>query len=107
VHQATGRARDTLRSVRSSGEAVLGLAGDGASGIADQAGAVFTRYPLLIGAAGALAGALLAALLPVTRIENRLFGDTREQLWNRAQAAGREAITQVRDIVSQGTDHPA
>ena len=49
------------------------------------------RHPFLVGGAGLLLGAVVASALPVSDAENRLFGDTSEDLKNRA-----------RDMASEG-----
>jgi hypothetical protein len=105
VHQVSDMAQGALRSARDSGGAILGraggYAGDGAGRIADQIGDVFDRHPLLMGGIGVMAGALAAALLPLTRTEEELIGDTRDQLWNKAQQTGRDAVSRVREAASQ------
>jgi gas vesicle protein len=51
------------------------------------------RHPLLVGGIGLLIGAVVASALPVSQAENRLFGDTSDDLKNRA-----------RDMASQGLE---
>jgi uncharacterized protein YjbJ (UPF0337 family)/ElaB/YqjD/DUF883 family membrane-anchored ribosome-binding protein len=53
--------------------------------------------PLIYGAVALAAGAALALLLPPTRIENRVFGDMRDQVMDK----GREAIDTARDHAQQ------
>ena len=89
MHQVTDRAQGVVRSARDSGGAMLDRAGESAGRVADQVGDMFERHPLLIGAIGMLAGGLLAALLPSTRVEDEWFGPSRDQLWNRAEKAGK------------------
>jgi hypothetical protein len=108
VHQATDMAQGALRSARDSGEAMLSRAGlyanDGAGRIADQASDTFQRHPLVIGAVGIMAGALIAAMLPATRVEDEWFGDTRDALWHKAQEAGEQALSQVREAATRAVD---
>lgn len=108
VHQAADMAQGALRSARDSGEAMLSRAGlyanDGASRIADQVGDTFQRHPLVIGAVGIMAGALFAAMLPATRVEDEWFGDTRDALWHKAQEAGEQAFSQVREAATRAVD---
>lgn len=107
MHQASG----ALRSARDSGGAVLSRAGDLAGGgygrVADQVADAFDRYPLVLGAVGLMAGALLGAVLPATEVENEWLGETREDLINRAEAAGQEAVTHVRDAAVQAAQAAA
>ena len=108
VHQVTGVAQGALRSARDSGEAMLSRAGlyanDGAGRIADQVGDTFQRHPLVIGAIGVMAGAMIAALLPATRAEDEWFGDTRDALWHKAQEAGEQAFSQVREAATRAVE---
>jgi hypothetical protein len=108
VHQVSDMAQGALRSARDSGEAMLNRAGlyanDGASRIADQMGDTFQRHPLVIGAIGIMAGALIAAMLPPSQVEDEWFGDTRDALWNRAQEAGEQAFSQVREAASRAAE---
>jgi len=108
VHQATDMAQGAFRSARESGEAMLSRAGlyanDGASRIADQVGDAFQRHPLVIGAIGVMAGALVAAMLPATKVEDEWFGDTRDALWQKAQEAGEQAFSQVREATTRAVE---
>ena len=54
--------------------------------------------PWLIGVAGLVAGALLAAMLPLTRVEQDYIGEARDQLWNKANELGHEAAERVREL---------
>jgi hypothetical protein len=107
MHQVTDRAQGVVRSARDSGGAMLDRAGESAGRVADQVGDMFERHPLLIGAIGMLAGGLLAALLPSTRVEDEWFGPSRDQLWNRAEKAGEETVSRVRDVAMRAADAAA
>lgn len=100
-----------LRSARDSSGAVLSRAGDLAGGsygrVADQVSDAFERYPLVIGAVGLMAGALLAAILPATETENEWLGETRDELFNRAETIGQEAVTHVKDAAVQAAQAAA
>jgi hypothetical protein len=108
VHQVADIAQGALRSARDSGEAMLSragvYAGDGAGRVADQVSDAFQRHPLVIGSIGVMAGALIAALLPATRVEDELLGDTRDSLWHKTQKAGEQALTQARDAATRAVD---
>jgi len=108
VHQVADMAQGAFRTARDSGEAMLNRAGlyanDGANRIADQMGDTFQRHPMVIGAIGVMAGALIAAMLPPSRVEDEWFGDTRDALWRQAQEAGEQAFTQVREAASRAAE---
>jgi hypothetical protein len=111
VHQAAGAARGAITSVRDAGSAVLdraGAAGDLASRAGNQVTEKLSTDPWLIGVAGLVAGALLAAVLPPTRIEQDYIGEARDGLWNKANELGHEAAERVRELadsVNRTTTH--
>jgi hypothetical protein len=107
VHQVSDRAQGMIQSARDSSGAMLDRASDSASRVAGQVADTFERHPLLIGAIGLMAGALIAALLPPTRAEDEWFGPTRDQLWNRAEEAGQETVSRVRNIAMHAADAAA
>ena len=107
VHQVSDRAQGVIQSARDSSGAMLDRAGDSAGRIADQVADTFERHPLLIGAIGLMAGALIAALLPPSRAEDEWFGPTRDELWNQAEEAGQETVSRVRDVAMRAADAAA
>lgn len=105
IHHATGAARGAIGTVCEAGTAALdragdyaGNAGDLARRAGDQVAERLQRDPWLIGVIGFVAGALVAAILPPTRIEQQFVGDTRDQLWNRATELGHDAAERVREL---------
>jgi hypothetical protein len=107
VHEVSDRAQGMLQSARDSSGAMLGRASESAGRIADQVTDTFERHPLLIGAIGLMTGALIAALLPPSRTEDEWFGPSRDQLWNKAEEAGQETVTRVRDVAMRAADAAA
>jgi hypothetical protein len=106
VHQAAGAARGAIGTVRDAGSAVLeraGAATDLASRASSQVTEKLSTDPWLIGVAGLVAGALLAAVLPPTRIEQDYIGEAREGLWNKANELGHEAAERVRELADSAT----
>lgn len=96
LHQMTDATQGALRSARDTGGAMLG---DSANRAADQLVAAFERNPLVVGTIGVMAGALLAALLPMSRTESRLLADA--ELQRKASEVGGEAIARVRGVAAQ------
>ena len=107
VHQVSDRAQGMIQSARDSSGAMLDRASDSAGRIADQVADTFERHPLLIGAIGMMAGVVIAALLPPTRPEDEFFGPTRDQWWNRAEEAGQETVSRVRNVAMRAADAAA
>ena len=111
VHQAAGAARGAISTVRDAGSAVLdraGAAGDLANRATTQVTEKLSTDPWLIGVAGLVAGAIFAAILPPTRIEEEYVGEARDVLWNKASELGHEAAEAVReqaDSASRTTTH--
>ena len=111
VHQAAGAARGAISTVRDAGSAVLdraGAAGDLASRAGGQVTEKLSTDPWLIGVAGLVAGAIFAAILPPTRIEQDYVGEARDGLWTKANELGHEAAERVRELAnSANSDHNA
>ena len=106
VHHAAGAARGAISTVRDAGSAVLDRAGaatDLASRASTQVTEKLSTDPWLIGVAGLVAGALLAAILPPTRIEQDYIGEARDGLWNKANELGHEAAERVRELADSAT----
>jgi hypothetical protein len=110
VHQAADAAKGAISSVRDAGNAVLDRASD-AGDLAKRASGQVTETlqsgdPWLIGIAGLVVGAVVAALLPPTRIEQEYFEEARDGLVNRATELGHEAAERVREL-AETTDSAA
>jgi hypothetical protein len=106
VHHAAGAARGAISSVRDAGSAVLdqaSAAGDLASRASTQVTEKLSSDPWLIGVAGLAAGALLAAMLPPTRIEQEYIGEVRDELLEKAHELGHEAAERVRELADTAT----
>ena len=106
VHQAAGAARGAITSVRDASSAVLDRAGaatDLASRASSQVTEKLSTDPWLIGVGGLVAGALLAAVLPPTRVEQDYIGEARDGLWNKANELGHEAAERVRELADSVT----
>jgi hypothetical protein len=106
VHQAAGAARGAITSVRDASNAILDRAGaatDLASRASSQVTEKVSTDPWLIGVAGLVAGALLAAVLPPTRIEQDYIGEARDGLWNKANELGHEAAEAVRELADSAS----
>jgi gas vesicle protein len=88
-------ARDTLSDTYQSGLAAATSAGDQLTETFTQSRDTLVEaiesHPFVMGGVGLLVGAVIASALPVTHAENRLFGDTSDDIKNRA-----------RDIASEG-----
>lgn len=59
------------------------------------------RNPLLVGGIGLAIGALIAAAIPVTRQENRLLGETSDEMKRRARELASEGYEAAKDAAEQ------
>jgi hypothetical protein len=59
------------------------------------------RHPLLVGLAGLICGAAIAALLPSSKRERDWVGAAREEVWKKAEQIGHEAADRVRNLAEQ------
>lgn len=99
VHQVSDQASGALRSARDTSSALLSRVGSyaGADGVSEA----FARNPLIIGGIGIMTGALIAALLPMSQVEHELLGETRDELWQRAEDFGEETVQRVREAATE------
>ncbi len=68
------------------------------------------RYPLLVGLAGIVTGAVAAALLPPTKREQEWVDKARGELWKKAEDIGHDAAGRVRNLAecpAQAATEPA
>jgi hypothetical protein len=86
-------------------------AGGVATGVSHSAHRVHTGYdaamrdnPLALSAVALAIGALVGLLLPVTRRENELLGDVRDNLIDRAQAFASDVASEAVQSAQQVTD---
>ncbi len=107
MHRAADVAQGAVRSIVADSGAVLERAGDylgkalPSGGSAQHAGGWLNRigrHPLLLGAAGLAAGAVVSLLLPTTRREQEIVGEAREDLWEKAEQFGHRAAEGVRSL---------
>jgi hypothetical protein len=88
-------ARETLSATYDSGVETAGRAGDQLTKTFQQSRdtviETIESHPLVVGGIGLLIGAGIALALPVTQAENRLFGETSDDLKD-----------QARDLASEG-----
>jgi hypothetical protein len=70
----------------------------------DQAGTVVRDNALLVGGIGLAIGALLAASLPATRLEQETIGETSDRLRRKAADAAEETFGQVKSAAMSAAD---
>jgi ElaB/YqjD/DUF883 family membrane-anchored ribosome-binding protein len=83
----------------------LGSARSGAASASRGLGQLTEAQPLLFGALGLALGAALGAVLPRTRAEDQLMGETRDTVADRVGEAAREGYENVRSAAGEHLDH--
>jgi hypothetical protein len=116
VDQASGAAREAMASVREAGTAVLdratrytdygGAASDMAKRASGQMAETLQSNPWLIAIASIAAGALLAGILPPTRVEQENVDHARGALWTKANELGHQAAERVRELADSTASEP-
>lgn len=107
-----GRAQSLGNSMRAQaqqlGSTVQEQAGHVSNMVSEQTASVQNTFsalmreqPLVVGALGVAIGAMLGALLPSTRQEDELMGETRDRLVDQASEAGQSALRQASDVAKQ------
>jgi len=102
-----GRVADYGRSAAGQASDYASSAGRQVSSVGSRFGRVLEDYPLAVGALGFLAGAVIAASLPSTEIEDELVGETRDDLWDQAQSLGRDAVGRVQQVATTAANAAA
>jgi hypothetical protein len=116
AESARAAASDTVTAATEAVSATYRSGFDAASRTGDQLSESFKqskenlfetmeRHPFLVGGVGLLIGAVIASALPVSQTESRLFGDTSDDLKNRARGMASEGLevakTAVQDIYQE------
>jgi len=120
ISDTTGSARaaasDTMTAATEAVSATYRSGIDAASRTGDQLSESFRQsrdsllqtinsHPLVVGGVGVLIGAVIASALPVSQAENRLLGDTSDDLKNRARDMASEGLegakTAARDVYQE------
>jgi hypothetical protein len=105
-----GRAGEAADGMRRNVRTYAGQAGeyadDGIQRLRQQAPSrtledIAEAQPLVFGALGLALGAALGALLPRTEAEDRLMGETRDQMANRLGETAREGLETVRGVAGE------
>jgi len=100
---ARSTASDAVGAVQESLSGTYQAGAETAARSAEQLSATFTQsketlieamenHPFVVAGIGLLAGAVIAAALPVSEAENRVFGDTSDDLKNRVRDAASESV---------------
>jgi hypothetical protein len=100
---ARSTASDAVGAVQESLSETYQAGAETAARSAEQLSATFTQsketlieamenHPFVVAGLGLLAGAVIAAALPVSEAENRVFGDTSDDLKNRARDVASKSV---------------
>jgi Protein of unknown function (DUF3618) len=110
-HEARERLDSSRDAAAHATESVRESASRAASAARDQLARARTgvdylmhEQPLVLGALGLAAGALIGAALPASDAESRMFGEASDRALDKAKAAGRESYRRARDRAREFTD---
>lgn len=107
AQERRSRVGDAARhGVERAGE-YAGVAGERLSDMRSRIGAFVEDRPLVVGALGILAGAVVALLLPRSELENRFVGSAGEEVRRRAAQLGREAADRAQEVMERTADAAA
>ncbi len=99
------RARDTMQqtgdAARSATHHAAEYAHDARAGVQRSISRLAKEQPLVLGAIGIAVGAAIAAMLPPSRIENRLMGPTRDALKGQVKRSVERQYEHARDVVEE------
>jgi uncharacterized protein DUF3618 len=101
------RVGDAARQGMERASDYAGAAGARLNDVRSRIGAVVEDRPLVLGALGILAGAVVALLLPRSEIEERFVGSAGEEVRRRAAHLGREAADRAQEVVERTADAAA
>jgi Protein of unknown function (DUF3618) len=107
AQERLSRVGDAARhGVERAGE-YAGAAGERLNDMRSRIGVFVEDRPLVLGALGFLAGAVVALLLPRSELEDRLVGPAGEEVRRRAAQLGREAADRAQEVVERTADAAA
>lgn len=105
VGNVAGTVSDTVSNAASGAYKQVGNLGAKAKDVAGSAQEKYEYYmdenPLAIGAVALALGAAVGMAFPSTRTENRLMGETRENLLQKAEETARDAIGKVQQVAGE------
>lgn len=108
VGEYAGKVSETVSDYAGSAYEQVGNLGAKAKDYAGSAQDQYEHYmdenPLAVGAVAIALGAAVGMAFPSTRYENKLMGETREQLMQKAQDTAREAIGKVQEAAGNVTE---
>ena len=96
--------RGMKERTRDMGDRAYRMAGDGydnAPDIGEGLNRLMREQPLLVGGLGLVIGAAIGAALPNSDAEDRLMGETRDELAAKARALAAEGYQQAKDVAGE------
>ena len=107
VDAATGTVRAGARRIARTGEEAYESTFEAGQAAGETFVRSVRRNPIAAGAATLVLGGVLAALLPRSRVENRLMGEPADELRRRADVLAARGIDAGRDVVRAAADEAA
>ncbi len=105
VGDVAGKVSDTVSNVAGQAYEQVGNLGSRAKDVAGSAQDQYEYYmdenPLAVGAVALAIGAAVGFAFPSTKAENRLMGETRENLLQKAEETARDAVGKVQQVAGE------
>lgn len=100
----SGAADSTYRTAKGAAGDAYNKIGDLGSQVKRQYNTHLNENPLIIGAVALAVGAVVGFAIPLTDYEEKLMGETRDNLMSKAGVTARGALDKVQDIAGQAKD---
>jgi ElaB/YqjD/DUF883 family membrane-anchored ribosome-binding protein len=98
------RASGAASTIRDGAGRASGVVRQRASRAGDGMNRLLHEQPLLVGAAGLVIGAAIAAIFPSSELEDELLGETSDRAFERAKQKGSEQYEKVRETVKRAAE---
>jgi ElaB/YqjD/DUF883 family membrane-anchored ribosome-binding protein len=105
LHDARDAAGAATERLAASAHGVQHYAHDVTDSARQGLGWLMREQPLVLGAIGLALGAAVGALLPGTEAEDRMMGETRDAMAERAKATAQEGYGRVKETAGEHLEH--
>ena len=101
---AGNAAKSAYQTAGNAADATMETAGNLTETVREQYDYYIEENPLLVGAVALAAGVVIGLLIPTTSYENKLVGETRDNLLEQAKDKAKDTISKVKDVAGQAVN---
>lgn len=98
---AIGSVTETVDDIRSSASDALDTASESLASTAQDISDTFQQYPLVLGVIGLAVGALIGGAVPVSRVEQSVFGEISDDIKQQASSLASEGLEAAKDAADE------